>query len=62
MYLREEWRYLVRKVNTGKPSAPEAEQVMHAQFDSNPALWNLHDIILQVPPVPLTLLELSIHL
>lgn len=52
MYLRKEWRYLVRKVHLGKISASEAEEIICDQFGRNPTIWNLHGLTLEVPPVP----------
>lgn len=52
VYLHKEWRYLARKVQMGKMSLEEAENTMHKYFGSNPSIWNLHALTLQVPPVP----------
>lgn len=51
-YLRKEWHYLLRKVDSGRLSVPEAEILTHRQFGYNPAIWNLNGMVLQVPPVP----------
>lgn len=51
-YLQKEWRYLLRQVEQGKLNSIEAEQSMYTHFGSGPAIWNLHGITLQVPPVP----------
>lgn len=44
--------FLVRKVKLGKITSIEAENGMHTQFGSNPIMWSLHGIVLQVPSVP----------
>lgn len=52
VYLHKEWRYIARKVQMGKISIEEAENTMHQYFGSNPSIWNLHALTLEVPPVP----------
>lgn len=52
MYIRLEWNTLVNRVRLGKISFDEAKVAMHAQFGSDPSIWNLHEWTLQVPPVP----------
>lgn len=52
MYIRLEWRSLSNRVRLEKITYVEAEAAMKSQFGSNPAIWNLHERILQVPPVP----------
>lgn len=50
VYLRKEWQYLVSKVKKGLISNTEAERLMPSQFGSSTAIWNIHGIVLQVPP------------
>lgn len=52
IYIRMEWRTLVKKIKSGKINYGEAELAMQAQFGSNPAVWNIHELTLEVPPVP----------
>lgn len=52
IYLRVVWRTLVKKIKSGKLRYGEAELAMRAQFGSNPAVWNIHELTLDVPPVP----------
>lgn len=52
LYLRLEWKSLYNRVRQGKITFGDAETAMRNQFGSNPAIWNLHEHILQVPPVP----------
>lgn len=52
MYLRKEWRMLARKIRNGRLSFSEATSVMQIQFGSNVEIWNLHGMVLQIPPVP----------
>lgn len=52
IYLRVEWRALVKQIKSGKIRYGEAELAMQSQFGSNPALWNIHELTLEVPPVP----------
>lgn len=52
IYLCVEWRNLVKQIKSEKMRYGEAELAMQSQFGSNPALWNLHELILEVPPVP----------
>lgn len=55
-YLRKEWWYLDKKVDLGRVTAAEGEDLMHKHFGSCPDIWSLHGtlhgITLQVPPVP----------
>lgn len=52
IYLRVEWRTLMKKIKSRKLSFGDAELAMQSQFGSNPALWNIHELNLKVPPVP----------
>lgn len=52
IYIRLEWSSLIRKFRLGKTTFGDAELAMQSQFGSNPAIWNLLEMVLQVPPVP----------
>lgn len=52
VYLHKEWRYIARKVHSGRITIEEAENTMSKHFGSNPSIWNLHALTLEVPPVP----------
>lgn len=49
---QKEWRHNVGQVRQGKITQSEAKTAMHSLFGFNPNIWNLHDVILQVPPIP----------
>lgn len=52
MYLRKEWAHLRQKIRNGRLSLAEAEHTMRTQFGNNRDIWELHGLVLQVPPVP----------
>lgn len=52
IYIWLDWQSKVKRIRFGKLRYGEAETSMQAQFGSNPAIWSLHEMILQVPPVP----------
>lgn len=52
MYIRKEWAYLKVKIRNGRISLAKAEHIMQLQFGTNQEIWALHDMVIQVPPVP----------
>lgn len=52
MYLRKEWAHLKRKIHSGRLNLAQAERIMISQFGSNEEIWQLHGLVILVPPVP----------
>lgn len=52
VYMNLAWRHLRQKVRQDQLLLSEARALMAAQFGLEGKLWSLHELALQVPPVP----------
>lgn len=52
VYIRYEWLQLTRKIRNRRLSVAEAITLMQLHYGSNSLIWTLHELVIQVPPVP----------
>lgn len=52
VYIKRHWSKLHAKHRAGRLSLVEAEQKMQRKFGASHQIWNLHEVKIQVPPVP----------
>lgn len=52
LYMQMAWKKLVFQVRQDRLSLIEAKALMEAQYGSEGTIWTLHEITLQVAPVP----------